>query len=137
MADSNYSTDNLVVTLNGRILTQWGQGIPVNDTEIDPDGALVRGLGGTVIRFDRTNPGRQVVLNVAPGTPDSAYVQGLRIQKANLTLSVTQVSTLENKLGTKGMFLGKGSSDRGDANFSDDSYTMAFGVWVETAGGDD
>lgn len=136
MADSNYSTDNMVVTLNGRLLTQWGQGVPVSDSEIDPDGALIRGLGGTVIRFDRTNPGRQVVLNIAPGSPDSAYIQGLRTQRANLTLSITQVSTLESKLGTKGMFLGKGSSDRGDENFSDDAYTMAFGVWVETAGGE-
>lgn len=136
MADSNYSTDNMVVNINGRPYTQWGQGVPVSDTEIDPDGTLIRGLGGRIIRFDRTNPGRQVTINLAPGSPDSAEMQKLRNQRANINFGQTQVSTLESKLGTKGMIVSKGQSDRGDENFSDDTYVMVFGVWVETAGGE-
>ena len=128
MSLANFSTDLTVVTLNGRQLTDWGENAtPYTDEPIDPASALRRGQGGNAVRLDRKNPGRRVNLYLNPGSPDSAYVQGLFNSNANCTLSFTQIGTLENAIGTEGVIVNDAARGRGGMTISDDQWTLEIG----------
>ena len=127
MSLGNYSTDQMVVTLNARILTQWArQDPPYADRPIDPQATLLRGLGGSALRFNRTLPGRAVDLYLMPGGTDAAYVQGLMNSNAVITLSFLIVSTLESAIGTNGIIVNDGERGRGGASISDDKFMFEF-----------
>lgn len=135
MSLANFSTDLTVVTLNGRQLTDWGENAtPYADEPIDPASALRRGQGGNAVRLDRKNPGRRVTLYLNPGSPDSAYVQGLFNSNANCTLSFTQIGTLENAIGTEGVIVNDAARGRGGMTISDDQWTLEFNGWTGLRG---
>lgn len=137
MSLANFSTDLTVVTLNGRQLTDWGENAtPYTDEPIDPASALRRGLGGNAIRLDRKNPGRRVTLYLNPGSPDSAYVQGLFNSGANITLSFTQIGTLENAVGTEGVIVNDAARGRAGTTISDDQFIIEFNGWTGLRGGE-
>ena len=137
MSLANFSTDLTVVTLNGRQLTDWGENAtPYTDEPIDPASALRRGLGGNAVRLDRKNPGRRVTLYLNPGSPDSAYVQGLFNSGANCTLSFTQIGTLENAIGTEGVIVNDAGRGRGGMTISDDQFVIEFNGWTGLRGGE-
>ena len=137
MSLANFSTDLTVVTLNGRQLTDWGENAtPYTDEPIDPSSALRRGQGGNAVRLDRKNPGRRVTLYLNPGSPDSAYVQGLFNSNANCTLSFTQIGTLENAIGTEGVIVNDAARGRGGMTISDDQWTLEFNCWTGLRGGE-
>ena len=137
MSLANFSTDLTVVTLNGRQLTDWGENAtPYTDEPIDPSSALRRGQGGNAVRLDRKNPGRRVTLYLNPGSPDSAYVQGLFNSNANCTLSFTQIGTLENAIGTEGVIVNDAARGRGGMTISDDQWTLEFNGWAGLRGGE-
>ncbi|WP_238347294.1 hypothetical protein [Pseudomonas taiwanensis] len=84
MSLSNFSTDLFVVTVNGRQIQDWGEtATPYTDAPIDAKSQLRRGQGGNAVRLDRINPGREVNIYLNPGSPDSAYMQGLYNSNAN------------------------------------------------------
>ena len=135
MSLANFSTDLTVVTLNGRQLTDWGENAtPYTDEPIDPASALRRGQGGRACRMDRKNPGRRVTLYLNPGSPDSAYVQGLFNSNANCTLSFTQIGTLENAIGTEGVIVNDAARGRGGMTISDDQFIIEFNGWTGLRG---
>jgi hypothetical protein len=135
MSLANFSTDLTVVTLNGRQLTDWGENAtPYTDEPIDPASALRRGQGGNAVRLDRKNPGRRVNLYLNPGSPDSAYVQGLFNSNANCTLSFTQIGTLENAIGTEGVIVNDAARGRGGMTISDDQFIIDFNGWTGLRG---
>ena len=137
MSLANFSTDLTVVTLNGRQLTDWGENAtPYTDEPIDPASALRRGLGGNAVRLDRKNPGRRVTLYLNPGSPDSAYVQGLFNSGANITLSFTQIGTLENAVGTEGVIVNDAARGRAGMTISDDQFVIEFNGWTGLRGGE-
>ena len=136
MSFKNYSTENVVVTVNGRVINDWGEDNPVREAMIDPHGTLMRGLGGRAARLDRINPGRLVELNIMPGSPDAAYLQGLLMSRANITYTRTVISTMENAVGSEGMFVEDGEINRGGMTISDDSFTMHFNKFETLKGGD-
>lgn len=137
MALNNYSTEQLVVTVNGREITDWGDtDPPVNDAPIDPRTALRRGLGGNAVRLDRLNPGREVTINLNPGSPDSAYMQGLLNSNANITFTTTVIGTLENAVGSEGVIVNDGPVGRGGQTITDDQYIMQFNSWTGLKGGE-
>lgn len=135
MSLSNFSTDLCVVTVNGRVIKDWGEtATPYTDDPIDPAAVLRRGQGGNAIRLDRINPGRTVNLFTNPGSPDSAYLQGLYISNANITLTYTQIGTLETALGTEGVMVNDGQRGRGGMTITDDQFTVEFNTWTATRG---
>lgn len=135
MSLSNFSTDLCVVTVNGRQISDWGDtATPYTDDPIDPSAALRRGQGGNAIRLNRINPGRSVNLFLNPGSPDSAYLQGLYISNANITLTYTQIGTLENALGNEGVMVNDGQRGRGGMTITDDQFTIEFNTWTATRG---
>jgi len=137
MSLSNFSTDLSVITVNGRQLTDWGENAtPYSDEPIDPRSSLRRGMGGNAIRLDRINPGRRVNLYLNPGSPDSAYMQGLFNSNANITLSFTQIGTLENAIGTEGVIVNDASRGRAGTTISDDQFIIEFNVWTGLRGGE-
>lgn len=136
MAIKNYSTDLMVITVNGRQINDWGTADPpYSDAPIDPKSTLRRGLGNSAVRFDRDNNGRTVTLSLLPGTPDSAYMQGLMNSKANITVTKTIIGTLEAAAGTEGVIINDAQAGRGGSNVSDDVYTMEFNGWTQMKGG--
>lgn len=137
MALSNFSTDLHVVTVNGRIMRDWGEAAtPYTDSPIDAKVQLRRGQGGGAVRLNRINPGRAVELYLNPGSPDSAYMQALYNSNANITLSRTQIGTLETAIGTEGVIVNDGQAGRGGSTITDDQFSLQFNVWEATRGGD-
>ncbi len=136
MSINNFSTDLFVVTVNGRVISDWGEtATPYTDDPIDPKRSLRRGQGGNAVRLDRINPGRTVTLFVNPGSPDSGYLQGLFESGAAITFSKTQIGTLENSIGTEGIMTNDGQVGRGGSAITDDQYIMEFNVWTALKGG--
>ena len=137
MALQNFSTEKTVIVVNGREITDWGETDPAySDAPIDPYGALRRGQGGRGIRLDRINPGRTVTLNLNPGSPDSAFMQGLLISKANITMGKTIIGTLEVAAGDEGMIVNDGNVGRAGQTITDDVYIMEFNSWIAAKGGE-
>ena len=133
---ANYSTDGFVFSVNGREITDWGDNAtPCNDEPIDPKSVLRRGRGGRAIRLDRLNPGRRVTLQLNPGSPDSAYMQGLFNSNANITVTKTQIGTLEAAVGNEGIITNDGPVGRGAETITDDVFIMEFNVWSGLKGG--
>lgn len=135
MSINNFSTDLFVVTVNGRIMSDWGDtATPFTDDPIDPSSALRRGQGGNAVRLDRTNPGRRVNLFLNPGSPDSAFMQGLLNSKANIEASKQQIGTLEAAVGVEGVIVNDGSVGRGGTTITDDNYIIEFNRWTAAKG---
>lgn len=135
MSLSNFSNDLTVVTINGRQIQDWGDtATPYTDAPIDPRSQLRRGQGGNAVRLDRQNPGREVNVYLNPGSSDSAYVQGLLNSNANITLTFTQIGTLETALGSEGVIVNDGQRGRAGSTITDDQFTMHFNIWEATRG---
>lgn len=136
MSLQNFGPANSVFTLNGRPITDWGEAAsPYTDSPIDAKTQLRRGQGGKAVRLDRKNPGRAVSIYLNPGSPDSAYVQGLFNSNANITASWTQIGTLEAAIGTEGVIVNDAATNRAGTTISDDQYDFQFNVWNATKGG--
>lgn len=135
MSLNNFSNDLTVVTINGRQIQDWGEtATPYTDAPIDPRSQLRRGQGGNAVRLDRQNPGREVNIYLNPGSSDSAYVQGLLNSNANITLTFTQIGTLETALGSEGVIVNDGQRGRAGSTITDDQFTMHFNIWKATRG---
>lgn len=135
MAIQNFSTELAVVTISGRIIQDWGEtATPYTDAPIDPRSQLRRGQGGNAVRLDRQNPGREVNIYLNPGSSDSAYMQGLLNSNANITLTFTQIGTLETALGSEGVIVNDGQRGRAGSTITDDQFTMHFNIWEATRG---
>ncbi len=136
MSLSNFSTDLYVATVNGRVISDWGEtATPVTDAPIDAKSQLRRGQGGNGIRLDRINPGREVNLFLNPGSPDSAFMQGLFNSNANITFSSTQIGTLEADVGIEGVIVNDASKGRAGSTITDDQYLIQFNSWTSAKGG--
>ncbi len=136
MSLENFSVDLHVCTINGRVIDDWGDtATPVTDGPIDPKSALRRGQGGNAIRLDRINPGREVNIFLNPGSPDSAYMQALFNSNANITISLTQIGTLEASIGIEGIITNDATNGRAGTTISDDQYVMQFNNWNASKGG--
>lgn len=137
MAVENFSPSNTDFRINGRELTSWGTSSPpLNIEPIDPEGNLIRGEGGKAVRLYRDNFGVRVTVNLLPGSPDSAYLQGLKNGRALLSFSHTVIGTLEAVVGSEGIFVNKGALGRASSTtVSDDQFIMEFNVVNESVGG--
>jgi len=130
MSLQNFSTDGFVVTVNGRQITDWGDtATPYTDDPIDPKSVLRRGQGGNAVRLDRINPGRSVSLYLNPGSPDATFLQGLYNSKANITLTRTQIGTLETAVGSEGVIVNDGQVGRGGSTITDNQFMFEFNSW--------
>ena len=137
MSLANFSTDLFVVTVNGRVIGDWGDtATPFTDAPIDAKRQLRRGQGKRAVRLDRLAPGRAVSMYMNPGSPDSAYLQALFNSGANITVSKIQIGTLEAAIGTEGVMVNDASVGRGGSTISDDQYDFEFNVWNATKGGE-
>ena len=135
MALQNFSTELSVVTVNGRRIQDFGDtATPYTDAPIDARSQLRRGQGGSAVRLDRINPGRTVTLYLNPGSADSAYMQGLFNSGANITLSFTQIGTLETAVGAEGVIVNDGQRGRAGSTISDDQFIIEFNSWTASRG---
>jgi len=137
MSLADYGNDSFVLTINGRQITDFGEtASPFQDVPIDPKRQLRRAQGGRAVKLERNNPGRSVNIYLNPGSPDSAYVQGLFNSSANITMSMQQIGTLDAAIGTDGLITNDATNNRGGTTISDDQYTFEFNVWNATKGGE-
>ncbi len=137
MALVNITTENTVITINGREMTDWGEAEnPVTEEPIDQSSTLRRGMGGNAVRLDRINPGRRVTLNLNPGGADAAYMQSLLNSRANITYTRTVIGTLENAVGAEGVIVNDAAINRaGGASISDDTFIIEFNSFTTLRGG--
>lgn len=137
MALGHITTENTVVTVNGRQIEDWGEAEnPVTEEPIDAQTTIRRGMGGNATRLDRINPGRRVTLSLNPGGADAAYMQGLFISKANITYTRTVIGTLENSVGAEGAIVNDGAVGRaGGSSMTDDVFIMEFNAFTGLKGG--
>ncbi|RIY41949.1 hypothetical protein [Neopusillimonas maritima] len=137
MALVNITTENTVITVNGRQIQDWGEAEnPVTEEPIDQKTTIRRGMGGNAARLDRINPGRRVTLNLNPGGADAAYMQGLFNSNANITYSRTVIGTLENAVGAEGAIVNDATIGRaGGTSISDDVFIMEFNSFTTLRGG--
>lgn len=136
MALNDFSNSGRVVTINGRQITHWGENAtPYDNGPIDPKRQLRRGQGGGAVKLDRINPGRTVNLYLNPGSPDSAYMQGLFNSGAIITLTDMQIGTLEAAIGTEGVITNDGTQGRAGSTISDDQFILEFNGWDAGKGG--
>ncbi len=136
MSLNNFSTDLFSVTVNGRVIGDWGEtATPWTSQPIDPSSAIRRGQGGNAVALDRINPGESCSMFINPGSPDSAFLKGLQNSRATITVSTVQIGTLESSIGTEGRIVNKGARGRGGSTITDDQYDFEFNVWTELAGG--
>lgn len=130
MSVENFSTDLFTVSVNGRVISDWGEtDPPFTDEPIDPKSTLRRGQGGNAVRLDRLNPGRRVTLQLNPGSPDASYMQSLFNSNATITLSKTQIGTLENAIGTEGVIVNDTPNGRGGQTITDSGFIIEFNSW--------
>ncbi|CAH9015767.1 virion structural protein [Vibrio phage K367 g1] len=134
----NFSPSNTDFRINGGEITDWGQTAqPLLIEPIDAMGTLIRGQSKGSVRLDNDNHGWRVTVNLLPGSPNSAYLNGLRIAKSNLTFSHTVISTLEAAAGSEGMIVNMGQIGRaGNSAVTDDQFIMEFTVADLSTGGD-
>lgn len=136
MSLPNFSNELRVVTINGRQITHWGEAAtPYTNGPIDAKSQVRRGQGGGAVRLDRINPGRTVTFMLNPGSPDSAYMQGLYNSKATITLTDCQIGTMEIATGTEGAIVNDGEQGRAGSTITDDVFIMEFNGWDAGKGG--
>lgn len=132
MALNNFSTDLTTVTVNGRVISDWGEADPpYTDEPIDPKSTMRRALGGNAVTLDRINPGRRSTLQLNPGGDDASYMQGLFNSNATITLSYTQIGTLENAIGTEGRIVNDTPKGRGGQTITDSGFIIEFNNWTD------
>ena len=129
---NNFSTDLFTVTVNGRTISDWGEtDPPYTDEPIDQKSTMRRGQGGNACALDRINPGRRVTLQLNPGGDDASFIQGLFNTNATITLTKTQIGTLENAIGTEGRIVNDTSSGRGGQTITDSGFIIEFNLWSD------
>lgn len=137
MSTRDYTTGQYVVTVNGRQISDWGTAAqPITDEPIDAKRALQRGRGGNALKTGSSNPGRRVTLNLNPGGPDSAFLQGLFNSDANIELTTQNIGTLEASIGAEGVIVNDGPVGRAGTTVTDDVYIIEFNVWNASKGGE-
>lgn len=131
MSIENFSTEKIVVVINGRTIQDWGDTDPaITEAPIDPQTVIRRGQGGNAVRLDRINPGRTVTINLNPGSPDASYMQQLFNSKANITYTRQVIGTLENVIGDQGAIVNDGQTGRAGQTITDSQFIMEFNSWV-------
>ncbi len=136
MAIHNFSTADFLITVNGSDLSNWGTTDPaVTHEPIDQNADLVRGMGGDALRLDRVSPGRRYTINLQPGSQDSAYMQSLMNSKANITITTTQIGTLDKTVASEGVIVNDGQTGRAGQSPTDDQYIIEFNKFQQTKGG--
>lgn len=137
MSLANFSTDLFVVTVNLRTITDWGEtATPFTDAPLNAKSQLRQGQGKRAVRLNRSAPGRSVSMFLNPGSPDSAFLQGLFNSNADITITKTQIGTLEAAIGTEGVLINDGTVGRGGATISDDQFDFQLNLWTATKGGE-
>ena len=137
MAFHDFSNDKLVVLVNGRQLTNWGETDPPF-THSYPNGLgkIKRGTGGGGARMDLVEPGQVFKFNLMPGSPDSAYMSGLLNSRATITVAHSQLGTIEAGLGREGMMINLDETGRGGTeSLTDDVYEVDCVKYTGTKGG--
>ena len=136
MAFHDFSTDKLIVIVNGRQLTDWGENDPPFDHDFPSElGVMRKGMGGGAARLDLVEPGQVFNLYLQPGSPDSAFISVLKLSRATITIAHSQLGTLEAGLGREGMIKNRQSSGRGGQTITDDVFTIECNKYTDSTGG--
>ena len=123
MALYGVSTNNGVVIINGREITDWGVTDPPFNVEyIDALSSVVRGHGGNAYSSDRINPGIRVTLNIIPGSPDAVYLAALANTRTEISGTYTSLSAGELALWAEGKFVNSRALGRMGANANDSTF---------------
>lgn len=134
---SAFSTDNTVITVNGRLITDWSaEGTPIAEEPINQKRNLMIGQGGNGLVMERKAQGYRVTLSLNPASADAAFLNSLSNSGATIAYTRNQLGALESIIATEGVITGEQSVGRGGAdNASPVTYVMEFVHFVALKGG--
>ena len=133
MALPNFSTENSVLVINGRVIQDWGNtDPPYSHEQIDDKEVLRRGMGGAAVRYRRVNEGWRMTVNLNPGSNDSIFLQGLYNMGAVILSSYTTVGTLEKAVFSEGVITRCKPINRAGPALGDDVFVIEYNIGAQT-----
>jgi hypothetical protein len=129
----NFSTENSILTINGRSIQDWGNtDPPYSHEQIDDKESLRRGMGGAAVRYRRINEGWRQTINLNPGSDDSLYLQGLYNAGAVISASYVTLGTLEGAVFSEGVMVRCKSVSRAGPALGDDTFVIEYNIGAQT-----
>jgi len=133
MSLPNFSTENSILTINGRTIKDWGNtDPPYVHRQIDDKETLRRGMGGAAVRYRRVNEGWEQTINLNPGSDDSLYLQGLYNAGTIIVGSYVTVGTLEGAVFSEGVIVRCKEVNRGGPALGDDTFVIQYNIGAQT-----
>lgn len=128
MALPKYDPAKHLVYLNGKRITEWGEGDPIKTSPIRDKGVLKQGFGRSAVASRIETPGEELTLNIMPGTDDSAYASGLISADVDIEFEMQVVATGEAWIYSEGVYKTHEEFTRAGEKPSDDGYTYLFNL---------
>lgn len=130
---NSFDTENTIVIVNGRSLTDWGDTDPITETLTNAKRTIKQGMGGNAVVLERINQLFEVRLRLLPGGADSSFLAGLFNSGAVVSYNRKQVGALETVIAFEGVITNLGDNTRAGAeDITDDEYVLQFnGVTIQ------
>ncbi len=128
--------ENVIYTVNGRRITQWGTSdSPLTTSAVDPKREMTACMNGDAVLGERVTQMKEHTLSLIQHSPDSAFLSGVYNGAGGLvSVSYTIMNTGETFSSLEGSITNIGDLDRAGVSPSDDSYTINFNRNIETRG---
>lgn len=133
----NFSIEDSVVTVNGRVIRNWAESDGcVTEEPVNNKITVTQGLGGQAYFSKRPKEGWRVTIRVLPGSSDAAFLMGLYNSTATIMYARYQVSTLDGAVGTDGKIERVNATTRVSAStVSPDEFVIFFNTLTQSKGG--
>jgi hypothetical protein len=128
--------ENVIYTVNGRRITQWGTSdAPLSISTVDAKREMTACMNGDAVLGERVTQIKEHTLNLLQHGTDSAYLSGVYNSAGGLvSVSYTIMNTGESFTSLEGSITNLGDLERAGVSPSDDSFTMVFNRNTETRG---
>ena len=129
--------ENVIYSINGRRITQWGTSdAPISISTVDAKRELTACMSGDAVLSERVTQIKQHTISLTQHSNDSAFLSGI-YNKAGGLVSVTYKILNSNEMfnSLEGSITNLGDLDRAGVTPSDDSYTIVFNRSKEIRGG--
>lgn len=137
MALASYSPSQVVLHINGRRISNYGQSeTPISVETIDEKHSLIRGMNGNAIKTTRVNNGWTLTVELLPGSSNSKYLTRLynELVQEDYEATLVVIATGESVSLSEGVLNLTGPIGRGGTSITDDIFTLQFNIGTVTLG---
>lgn len=130
---ANVPIESVRLTINGRVISDWGDTDPPVEISEAALANIKRGQGGRSVGATIKNQERTLTIHLLLGGEDVAFIEGL-ILSGSLVCEISYDNLPFNIAGAgQGLLTTTGAiSGGGDTPTTDKSYTFALSNWVGT-----